>query len=215
MRNQSRASILVPVITGVLLAVALIALVIVSARKPSPKPPGGPRPTPSSTITPDERRPGSGRITPSHPPPEAWGVPKTTDPRRLTEAFARAIWTYDTATHTWEQWRQAVDAFADPSALPAVGEVARSMLPLWQQWEETVRRGGRGGVVTVKAVVTPELDALSRDPRAPAGWHGYWVRGDVVTVADGRSSLGSRQATVAVVCAPNCRFWSASAETPQ
>ncbi|MFC0627455.1 hypothetical protein [Kribbella deserti] len=214
MKHGSRSSLVVPIVTGVVVALLLIAIVVASIRKASQQPSDGPRPTPSGTVTPEERRLGGGRITPGHPPPEAWIVPDTADPRRAAEAFARAIWTYDTTLHTWAEWREAVSAFAAPLAPPASGEVARSMLPLWPQWEETVRRGGRARVRSVRAVVTPELAALRRDQRAPLGWNGFWVTGDVVTAAEGREYPARREATVSVVCVPKCGFWSASAERP-
>ena len=36
--------------------------------------------------------------------------------------------------------------------------------------------------------MTPELQALARDPRAPAGWHGFVVRGTQESVIDGETT---------------------------
>jgi hypothetical protein len=145
----------------------------------------------------------------------AWQRPATSDPKAFATAFARAIWTYDTSIHSFWDWRDAVSVFADPTDPPEGPRVARSLLPYAEQFEQLQLHDAKASVSDLTAAVTPELKAMERDPRAPTGWHGYLVRGAQSTVMDGRTSTAPRQATVAVVCDPHCRFWSASNESPQ
>jgi hypothetical protein len=146
---------------------------------------------------------------------EAWQRPTTTDPMVFATAYARAIWTYDTTLHSFWTWQDAVSVFADPMDPPDGPRIAKSMLPYSEQFQQLELHKGKASVSDITAVVTPELKALEKDPRAPAGWHGYLVRATQTSVLDGQASSASRQATVAVVCTPRCKFWSASSQSPQ
>lgn len=144
---------------------------------------------------------------------EAWQRPTTTDPEAFVIAYARAIWSYDTSLHTFWAWRDAVSVFAHPTDPPDGPRVARSMMPLYEQYRQLELHQGKASVSDITAEVTPELAALEKDPRAPAGWHGYLVRASQTSVLDGQTSTAPRQLTVAVVCSPRCKFWSASSQS--
>lgn len=150
----------------------------------------------------------------STPMLDAWRRPTTTDPKAFALAYAAAVWTYDTAVHDYDTWRDAVSVFADPMD-SAAGRIARALLPYEEQFKQLKLHGAKASVSSPTADVTPQLKALEHDQRAPAGWHGYLVRATQSSVVDGTTSTATRQATVAVVCQPQCRFWSASSEAPQ
>jgi hypothetical protein len=117
--------------------------------------------------------------------------------------------------HSYFDWQDAVAAFANPLESPEAGRVARSMLPGAAQWEELKVHGARASVRNVTAATTPELQALARDPRAPAGWYGFVVRGLQNSVLGGETASSQRHVTVGVICRPRCSFWSASNELPR
>ncbi|GAA3598381.1 hypothetical protein [Kribbella ginsengisoli] len=150
----------------------------------------------------------------SAPVLDAWRRPTTTDPKAFALAYATAVWTYDTAAHDYYTWRDAVSVFADPMD-SAAARIARTLLPYEEQFRQLKLHGAKASVSSPTADVTPQLKALEHDPRAPAGWHSYLVRATQSSVVDGTTSTATRQATVAVVCQPQCRFWSASSEAPQ
>jgi hypothetical protein len=145
----------------------------------------------------------------------AWARPATTDPKEFAMAFGTAIWSYDSTVHSYFDWQDAVTAFANPLESPDAGRVARSMLPAAMQWEEQKVHEAHATVRGVTAATTPELQALARDPRAPAGWHGFVVRGLQESVLDGDTATSQRHVTVGVICRPRCSFWSASNELPR
>ena len=145
----------------------------------------------------------------------AWARPATRDPKAYAVAFGTAIWTYDSNVHSYLDWQDAVTAFADPLESPAAGSVARSLLPYATQWEDLKVHDARATVRDVTAVTTPQLVALARDPRAPAGWYGFVVRGTQESVLDGQITRSQRHVTVGVICRPECSFWSASSELPR
>lgn len=146
---------------------------------------------------------------------DAWARPATTDPKEYAVAFGTAIWSYDSTVHDYFDWRDAVTAFANPLESPEAGRVARSMIPGPTQWEELKVHQARASVREVTAATTPELQALARDPRAPAGWYGFVVRGLQESVMDGAAATSQRHVTVGVICRPRCSFWSASNELPR
>ncbi|MFI7067092.1 hypothetical protein ACIBL3_39265 [Kribbella sp. NPDC050124] len=209
MRRVMNSKLAVPLIILALLVVLVFALVI------------------RWSDTPDAARglpgePGSDQVTgTSTPVPtlqaqlDAWVRPATTDPIRYAVAFGTTIWTYDSTVHSYAQWQDAVTAFANPLEAPDAGRVARSMLPYAGQWEELKVHDARASVRDVTAATTPELQALGRDPRAPAGWHGFVVRGTQESVVDGETTRTARHVTVGVVCRPRCTFWSATNELPR
>jgi hypothetical protein len=167
-------------------------------------------------------QPSTGEITRSTVPKSteapqlsAWARPTTTDPKVLAIAYGTAIWTYDTAVDSYFDWQDAVTAFANPLESPDAGRVARSMLPYTTQWEELKVHNARATARDVTAATTPELEALQRDPRAPAGWHGFVVQGIQQSVLDGETTVAQRHVTVGVICRPRCSFWSASNELPR
>lgn len=144
-----------------------------------------------------------------------WQVPVTADGRQFAKAFATAIWTYDTRLDTYEQWRLAVGSFADPDGPPASADVARALLPVWQQWDELAGHGARAAPRVLRVDVPPEIEALRKDGRVPVGWQGFVVSADQAVTADGRTTVEPRHVSVAVVCSSRCFLWSATPETPQ
>jgi hypothetical protein len=144
---------------------------------------------------------------------KAWDRPNTTDPRVYATAYATAIWTYDSTVHGYFDWQDAVKMFADPMDTDGPG-VAGSMLPGFGQWEQLDLHDSKATVSDVSAETPPELTRLQRMPQTPRGWHGFVVRGRQTNVIDGELRVAERSVTVAVVCTPQCRFWSASAEGP-
>lgn len=141
---------------------------------------------------------------------DAWQRPVTRDSRVFAAAYGRAIWTYDTRRHGYVDWQNAVSVFADPSS--AAPEVAKSLLPQWAEWNQLQLHQAHATTAEITAVVTPELQAMGKDGQAPDGWHAYVVQGEQTVVLDTGTRVIDRRATVAVVCTPMCRFWSA---TPQ
>lgn len=141
---------------------------------------------------------------------DVWTPPTTTDPRQFAIAYARAIWTYDTSQHSYTDWQNAVSGFADPTT--AAPQVARSLLPQWAEWDQLHSHKARAVVAGgITADVTPELEAIARGD-APAGWHAYVVRGTQTVLTDIDTKFLDRQAAVAVVCTPTCKFWSATTQ---
>ncbi|MEV0792656.1 hypothetical protein [Kribbella sp. NPDC050459] len=206
MRRVLNSKLAVPLIILALLVIVIIALVIhghddptVARREPSADPTQG-------TIIPE---------TTQEAPLATWARPATTDPAQYAVAFATALWTYDTAVHTYAQWQAAISAFANPPETSDAGRVARSMLPYPSQWEDLKLHKAQARVRDVTAATTTELEALARDPRAPAGWHGFVVQGIQDGLVDSQKTTMARHVTVGVICHPQCAFWSASNELPQ
>ncbi|MEU4295337.1 hypothetical protein AB0E63_44560 [Kribbella sp. NPDC026596] len=207
MRRVMNSKLAAPLIILVLLIVLILALVIRWHDTPDVARGESGRAHPGAgTTTPDASKPG---------PLSAWVRPTTTDPTRYAVAFATTIWTYDSRAQSYAQWQNAAASFADSLEAPDAGEVARSMLPYASQWEDMKAHEAHASVTDVTAVTTPELQALARDPRAPAGWHGLLVRGTQVSVVDGETTTTERHLTVSVICRPQCTFWSATNELPQ
>jgi hypothetical protein len=196
------------VIAGVL--AAIVAVVWLSAPGSGRRERQTSRPSISTFAT----VPGQS-ATPLTERPPAWRAPDTSDSGDAARAFATAIWTYDTRVAGLDDWRIAVGTFVDPDGPPESGEVARAMLPLWQQWENLARQEARAQVTDVRVSQPPELVSLERDPRAPQGWHAVVVRAQQEVVAGGRTSAAPRQVTVSVVCRPRCYVWSATPEVPR
>jgi len=140
----------------------------------------------------------------------AWSRPTTTDPKVFAIAYARAIWTYDTTRHTYSDWEDAVSVFADPTG--AAPQVAKSLLPLWSEWEQLELHKAHASVDNVRAETTPELQAMAHNSDAPKGWRGFVIRGKQTTVLDTETTVVERQAAVSVVCTSICKFWSATAQ---
>ncbi|WP_344215765.1 hypothetical protein [Kribbella sancticallisti] len=141
---------------------------------------------------------------------EVWRRPTTTDPREFAIAYARAIWTYDTTRHSYTDWQNAVSVYADPSSVAP--QVATSLLPQWAEWEQLQQHKAHATTTAVTLEVTPELNAMPHRGQAPPGWHAYVVYGKQTVVTDTGTKFLDRQAAVAVVCTPTCRFWSATAQ---
>ncbi|TCN28610.1 hypothetical protein EV644_14524 [Kribbella orskensis] len=213
MRQLLQTKVVVPLVI-VLVAVTLtVSLALRWHADPGGSQPGGARSTDVAADEngSDEAEAGDDGATKL----DAWQRPTTSDPKAFAIAYARAIWTYDTSIHSFWDWRDAVSVFADPTDPPEGPRVARSLLPYPEQFEQLQLHDAKASVSDLTADVTSELKAMEKDPRAPTGWHGYLVRGAQTTVMDDRTSTAPREATVAVVCDPDCRFWSASNESPQ
>jgi hypothetical protein len=144
---------------------------------------------------------------------EAWQRPETTDPKVYASAYATAIWTYDTTVHGYFDWQNAAKMFADPMD-EGGPRVAGSMLPDFGQWEQLDLHNAKASVSDVSAETPAELVRLGKRPGTPEGWHGFVVRGQQTNVIDGEPRIAPRSVTVAVVCTPQCRFWSATADGP-
>ncbi len=144
---------------------------------------------------------------------DGWRRPVTTDPKAYASAYATAIWTYDTNRHGYSDWVDAVKVFADPMDR-GTSQVAANMLPYISQWEQLGLHGASATVSEVTAETSPELLRLTNDPRTPAGWHGFVIRGRQTNVIDGQEREARRSVTVSVLCTPQCRFWSATTEDP-
>jgi len=141
---------------------------------------------------------------------DAWTRPVSTDPKVIAIGYARAIWTYDTAKHGFDDWQNAVSVFADPA-----GEgprIARSLLPLFPEWQQLELHNARATVDGITAEITPEMVRLQHSATAPKGWTGFVVHGKQTTVLDNETVVTDRQAAVGVVCTSICKFWSASAQ---
>ena len=207
MRRVMNSKLAVPLIVFGLLIVLVFALMI--RWQDSPDAAGGKSAAsaPGQTLEPTEVE------LPQQLP--GWARPTTTDPKAYAIAFGTTIWTYDSSVHSYFQWQDAVTAFANPLESPEGGRVARSLLPYASQWDELKVHHAHASVRDVTAGTTPELQALARDPRAPAGWHGFVVRGTQDSVVDGESTNAERHVTVSVICRPRCTFWSASNELPR
>ncbi|TCC36487.1 hypothetical protein [Kribbella speibonae] len=188
------------IVVAILVIVGVIALVwILIARWQSPD---------RQTGTPNS----GGTVIPGETPVqlEAWRPPTTTDPREYAIAYARAIWTYDTAEHSYVDWQNAVGLFADPTS--AALQVAKSLLPQWTEWDQLQSREARAVVGGITAEVTPELQAMVNRSQAPRGWHAYVVHGKQTVITDTDTRFLDRWAAVAVVCTPTCKFWSATSQ---
>jgi len=149
---------------------------------------------------------------PAEPPRSltAWARPSTTDPREFAIAYARTIWTYDTTRHSYVDWQNAASVYADPASVAP--QVAKSLLPQWAEWEQLQQHKAHAVVGGVTAEVTPELEAMTKGGQAPTGWHAYVIHGTQTVLLDTGTRFLDRQAAVAVVCTPLCRFWSATAQ---
>jgi hypothetical protein len=137
--------------------------------------------------------------------PDVWARPATTDPAGFAEAFALALWTYDT-DQPYALWQQAIRDWANPLGNPASAAVGESMLP------SAVAYGLLGAqrahaTATVNSVSVPAI-AADLAARAPEGWHAFTVRGTQRLTANGRTMQTARHLTVAVVCVPTCWLWS-------
>jgi hypothetical protein len=155
------------------------------------------------TILPSQDDEGAQRL-------DAWARPTTTDPKVLAIGYARAIWTYDTAKHEYDDWRDAVSVFADPT-----GEgprIASSLLLLSTEWQQLKLHHASATVDQITAEITPEMKSLKQSSSAPKGWTGFVVRGKQTIVMDNDTIVAERQAAVGVVCRSICKFWSASAQ---
>ncbi|MEV6273340.1 hypothetical protein AB0L64_39655 [Kribbella sp. NPDC051936] len=193
-KSSSRSRILV----GILAVVGVVALlaILVAGRQRSDE-----KPAESSGKT----------LTAGAPTQlEVWTPPATTDPQEFAIAYAQAIWTYDTSLHGYADWQQAVSAFADPASTSP--QVARSLLPQRTEWDQLESQKARAVVNGVTAQVTPELEAMATNGRVPTGWHAYVVHGTQTVITNADTRFLDRQAAVAVVCTPTCRFWSATAQ---
>ncbi|GAA1602470.1 hypothetical protein GCM10009789_65720 [Kribbella sancticallisti] len=198
MNHSSRAHFVVPV--AIVLGVVTVVLALIF---------GSPNWDEPETVASEPTiLPSAGDETTA--PLEAWKRPSTTDPEELAIGYARAIWTYDTAKHGFHDWQNAVSVFADPT-----GEgprIARSLMPLFPEWQQLDLRNARATVDGLTAEITPEMKRLQHSAAAPKGWTGFVVRGKQTTVLDNETVVTSRQAAVGVVCTSICKFWSASAQ---
>ncbi|HET6298217.1 MAG TPA: hypothetical protein VFG33_32875 [Kribbella sp.] len=206
MRRLVRTHIMIPIV--ILLAFVVLILALISRWQGAPAEVGGSATEAGSseqTTAPWEEGGPSASL-------DAWQRPTTSDAKEYAMAFGRAIWTYDTTVHSFIDWQDAVGAFADPMSQAA--RVAQSMLPYLSQWEQLEIHKAKATVTDVIADSTPELRALENNPKAPAGWHGYLIRGKQTSIVDGEPMVADRQVTVGLVCMPQCKFWSATTETP-
>jgi hypothetical protein len=137
--------------------------------------------------------------------PNVWARPTTRDPAGFAEAFALAVWTYDT-DQPYELWQQAIRDWADPLGNPASAAVGESMLPSAAAYG-LLRAQRAHATATVNSVSVPDV-AADLAARAPNGWHAFTVRGTQRLTANGRAIESARQMTVAVVCVPTCWLWS-------
>jgi hypothetical protein len=191
-----KSKLVVPVLVAIGV-VALILMLVVRWQSPE-----------KTTSTPS----ADGATIPAETPVQldAWRRPTTNDPEQFAIAYARAIWTYDSTRHSYVDWQNAVSVFADPTS--AAPQVAKSLLPQWAEWDQLQLHEARATVGTVTAEVTPELEAMINRSEAPKGWHAYVVHGKQTVVMDTDTRFLDRQAAVAVLCTPVCRFWSATAQ---
>ena len=86
------------------------------------------------------------------------------------------------------------------------------MLPLWSEWDQLELRKAHATVADVTAETTPQLKALEQYDDVPKGWHAFVIRGKQTAVLDAETIVVGRQATMSVICAPLCKFWSATAQ---
>jgi hypothetical protein len=195
-KSPIRSKIVIPAL--VVLGVVALTLMLVARWQGPDEKTGTPR--------------GDGTTVPQDDPVrlEAWQRPTTTDPDEFAIAYARAIWTYDTTRHSYIDWQNAVSVFADPSTEAPM--VAKSLLPGWAEYHELELHKAHASVAGVTAEVTPELEAMVNRSEAPRGWHAYVVHGEQTAVLDTETKFLDRQAAVAVVCTPICKFWSATAQ---
>lgn len=141
---------------------------------------------------------------------DAWKRPTTSDPKAMAIGYARAIWTYDTSKHSYDDWRDAVSVFADP--MGDGPRIARSLLPLQGEWQQLELNHAKASVDQITAEITPELKRLQHSDAAPDGWTGYVIHGKQTTVLDTETVVSDRRAAVGIVCTSICKFWSASAQ---
>jgi hypothetical protein len=195
-KSSSRSGIAV-VLLVIVGAVGLVAMLVVRWQRPEDH---------SGTA-------GSAVTTIPAPVPqqlEAWRRPTTSDPRAFAIAYARTIWTYDTTRHSYVDWQNAVSVYADPTS--AAPEVAKSLLPQWAEWDQLQLHKAHATAAGITAKVTPELEAMVNRSQAPDGWHAYVIQGKQAVVLDTGTRILDRQAAVAVVCTPTCKFWSATSQ---
>ena len=199
--NQSIRSKIVVAVVILLGVIALILMLVARWHDTSTQPSG--TPDSAGTVVPGQTGQSPTRL-------DAWKRPTTTDPKAFAIAYAQAIWTYDTTRHSLTDWQDAVSVFADPNG--AAPQVAKSLLPLWGEWSQLDLHKASATVTNITAETTPQLAALEHKPGTPQGWKGFVVRGTQMTIMDTGSTVVTRQAAVAVVCAPVCTFWSATAQ---
>ncbi|MBB6566658.1 hypothetical protein HPO96_20805 [Kribbella sandramycini] len=141
---------------------------------------------------------------------DEWKRPVTKDPHAYALAFAKVIWTYDTARHDYSDWRDGVSTFAGNA--PGGIAVARSLLPTWAEFDQLAIQKARGSVFEVTASTTPELDSLRLRQGLPEGWRAFILRGKQSVVTGDKSTVIERRASVSVACTSICSFWSGSGE---
>ncbi|MGY4769789.1 hypothetical protein ACXC9Q_22955 (plasmid) [Kribbella sp. CWNU-51] len=197
-KQSIRSKIVIPIV--ILLGITALILTLVARRLDVPAMQSG-TPSSGSTLLPGESRQMQGRLN-------AWARPTTSDPHEFAIAYARAIWTYDTSRHSLEDWQGAVSGYADPTG--AAPTVAMSLLPLMPEWGQLEQRKAYAAVTDLAAETTPALKQLEESDDAPHGWHAFVIRGKQTTVHDTETTVVERQAVVAIVCAPTCKFWSAT-----
>ncbi|WP_405065036.1 hypothetical protein OG558_24060 [Kribbella sp. NBC_01510] len=197
-KQSIRSKIVIPIV--ILLGLTALILTLVARWHHAPARQSG-TPSTGSTLLPGENQQTHGRL-------DAWARPMTSNPHELAIAYARAIWTYDTSRHSLEDWQGAVSAYADPTG--AAPTVAMSLLPLMPEWRQLEQRKANATVTDVAAETTPALKQLEDSDDAPNGWHAFVISGKQRTVLDTETTVVERQAVVAVVCAPTCKFWSAT-----
>lgn len=195
--SRARAVAALLVVVGV---VALVAMLVAGWQRPDNEP--GSASSVGTTAPAGEPQPLA-----------AWRRPTTTEPREFAIAYARAIWTYDTARHGYVDWQNAMSVFADPTS--AAPDVAKSLLPQWAEWNQLQLHKAHATAASITAVVTPELQAMGNGGDVPNGWHAYVLHGKQAVVMDTGTRVLDRQAAVAVVCTPICRFWSATSQVSQ
>lgn len=197
MSHTSRARFVLPI--AILLAVVTVVALLVFGSDRRDEPQTSSQPTTVPNLADDQ---------PAQL--EAWKRPATSDPKLMAIGYARAIWTYDTSKHSLKDWQDAVSVFADP-----YGEgprVARSLLPLMQEWQQLELHHARASVDQITAEVTPEMKRLQQSQAAPEGWTGFVVHGKQTTLLDTDTVVSDRQMAVGIVCTSICKFWSASAQ---
>lgn len=198
MNHPIRPQLLLPVAIVLTVVTVVLALVFGSPGWDEPE-----RKVTEPTILPSEGDEPPARLA-------AWARPATTDPEAMAIGYARAIWTYDTTKHSFDDWQDAVSVFADPS-----GEgprIARSLLPLFPEWQQLELHNARASANHITAEVTPEMKRLQQSATAPKGWSGFVVHGKQTVVLDTETVVVDRQAAVGVFCTSICKFWSATAQ---
>lgn len=208
--NQVRRTRLRLVLAGAV-GVALLAAPLLLGGWGDNTASGPTRPAPEA-VTPTTNPQSPPATTSPQSTLRVWARPTTRDASTFAEAYATAIWTYDTQL-PYAAWAETIGSWADPLGSPASARVAMSMLPPPPTYQ-SLRAQSATATATVESVVVPEQAADLR-PRAPAGWQVFVVRGTQhVTTTTGKYTA-ARQATVAVVCDSTCWLYSTTPELPQ